>query len=529
MKKKLKQITTITIIFLYLMPFFFIEKKVSASQNEVTNEYILGALINASQGGRSSGGSALMGRVGSHVIGGQRGSNSRFINQGIKRGGNTVAFNPSTIDINRAYDDYSQFITEGSFNDDIYIIPVNRYLQSSTDALTNSKLTNGIIFNNYYTGTSDWTRDNHIHYTLPRRFKYLFFEYSNVNSTDTKSSFYYNRGSMSSSGNVSYNGTYSVSLDSLGSSGTRRYDIYNSSTYKIDITYGNPISSLYIKNVYFSDFTSVTPDHIEVIYNEQNMITRQEFINNYTNHFNLQYDNSTNQLVQNDNYYTYNINDFSDHSVTIDNIYITNNYTNIIESENGGNVTEQLNYTSLFEKIISSIKELPQQIREKFDDFSGGGGSEPEPVEEGKGFWSSLFDAIATLVTAFSDFIKSIPQLILDLLDGLLGLVQKVVELFIPTSEQMQELSESLSGLTDDVRLKFIPITDAVNSVSVVFSSPKSIYDLTYNVQGQTVNVIPRELELEINKFKTLLNGVLVLTTFISIYKRFVGREDIIK
>src|SRR5699024_1516767 len=193
--------------------------------------------------------------------------------------------------------------------------------------------------------------------------------------------------------------------------------------------------------------------------------------------------------------------------------------------------SDSSDYSSILKKILVAIKELPQNIYDKFKDLitSNGISSNVPEVEEGKSWFESLFDILSTLVSGFLDFITSIPDLILSLLDGLLNLVEKIVALFIPSAEQLDELKQSFNSVTDDFKMKFSPITDVAESIKGVYSSPKSIYDLTYTFNDQTINVVPESFRVAISNFRNVFSGALVVGTFIDIYKRFVGREDVIK
>lgn len=507
MNEKLQKAINILLISSLLMinifEIFVNVSKVEANQITVTDDLIIGSLINASQGGNSMGRNVNVERLGGSLIGGQRESGNRL---GVtpKRGGGNVSWNPSLVDINQLYDDYINFVININLPQLHYTVPVNRTFNASTNETKNSRYVNGFIavdpgYSNQI--ASQYYNGAYMIINLPRSYEYMHVEILAADLSNKIVIRNYARGSGTTAdigayqNTVLYNNWSVPRLRTVSRYLTNNYGVNRVTFYYDGVGSTSYDDSFTVGNVYFSDHSSINLSNNTIIHNAEEHPTREEFIRNYTSTFRVQYNQNTNQLVENNSSYVYNLEDFSDNSTTINNTYVTYNYIDIIEGTEGG----------------------------------GNGGSEPPPVEEGKGFWASLFDAISSMAGAFGDFITSIPQLILDLLDGLLSLVEKVVELFIPTSEQLQELSDSFSGLTDDVTLKFSPVTESVDSINTVFSTPKSIYDLTYNVQGETINVIPRQLESEINKFKGLLNGVLVLTTFISIYKRFVGREDVIK
>ena len=158
----------------------------------------------------------------------------------------------------------------------------------------------------------------------------------------------------------------------------------NMSTHRFSMGghYSNPYSSLYIGNLYFSDLSTLNIDNIDVIHSFDTLPTKQEFIKNYTNTFKVEYNPETNQLVENNKYYEYELNDFSDDSITINNEYITNNYV-VVE---GNTIIEgdSNDYTPLLQRIFISIIELPDKMYAKFEGlFSKDEEEEPEePVEE---------------------------------------------------------------------------------------------------------------------------------------------------
>lgn len=133
------------------------------------------------------------------------------------------------------------------------------------------------------------------------------------------------------------------------------------------------------------------------------------------------------------------------------------------------------------------------------------------------------------ILGALLEFLGGIPQIIVNFMDALLGLFERIVGLFIPTSEQIADLSDSFSNISANLSSKFKPITDIGNSISSIFASPKSLYDLTITIGDEEINVLPLYLQAQISHFRLVLSGGVVLTTVIELYKRFVGREDLIK
>lgn len=285
-----------------------------------------------------------------------------------------------------------------------------------------------------------------------------------------------------------------------------------------DINKFNKVESIRFHRVVFHGDAYVSDEDI-VPYNSDDIPTKEDFVVNINNSY------------EPGHFYSYNFDEVLNETTVINNNYITNNYITVEEFipepddeviEDDEVVEDDDDNLPMLEKILKAIKDLPKNIADKLDFPEGSGGSEG-------GFWSSLFGAIGDLASAMSDFITGIPNMFIELFDGLLGLVEKVVELFVPSSEQIEELKSSLDLLVDDLTGKFDFVLEPVNQIKTVYSQPKSIYDLTLEYDGQVINVIPPFLKSSIDKLKVLLNGAVVLTTFITIYKRFVGREDMIK
>jgi len=91
----------------------------------VSNDDLLGILVNSSQGGASRGNGEEIRRLGNHMLGGQKNTNHR-IGKVFKRGGNKVAFNPSLIDIDILHNDYGTYYQNISVGNDNLIIPINK-------------------------------------------------------------------------------------------------------------------------------------------------------------------------------------------------------------------------------------------------------------------------------------------------------------------------------------------------------------------------------------------------------------------
>lgn len=227
------------------------------------------------------------------------------------------------------------------------------------------------------------------------------------------------------------------------------------------------------------------------------------------------------------NFYSYNMDELISRDTIINGDYVTNNYLTVEKyigdsdyDDSGSSAGKD--YTSVLDKILSAIKDLPKNIADKLDFPEGSG-------EEGGGFWSNLFGAIGDLASAMTSFITGVPEMFIQLFDGLLGLVGQVVELFVPNAEQVEELKGSLDLLVDDLTGKFDFVLEPVDQIKSVYSKPQSIYGITFEYDEQEIYLFPHFLKSSIDKLKVLLNGAVVLTTFITIYKRFVGREDLIK
>lgn len=154
-----------------------------------------------------------------------------------------------------------------------------------------------------------------------------------------------------------------------------------------------------------------------------------------------------------------------------------------------------------------------------YDDFEDYGlSADQNKVDSGNGILAKLLE-----------FIASIPKIIADLLEALMGLVERIINIFIPTAEQVKGIGDSISEIGENFKGKFSAFIDMGGSFSSAFSSPSSIFDFQITLLGESYPLIPSFLASSMGQIRTFLSGALVLFTFTSIYKRIVGSGDVIK
>ena len=134
-----------------------------------------------------------------------------------------------------------------------------------------------------------------------------------------------------------------------------------------------------------------------------------------------------------------------------------------------------------------------------------------------------------SILSKFLDFMNGLGDLINKLVTALLEMVEKVVELFIPTSEQLAMMGDSVSQISQGLQSKFQGFTAIGESFTGVFSSPQSMLNMTIPTQQGDVELIPTYLHGVVSTMRSLLSGFSVVMTGIYIYKRIVGSGDVIE
>lgn len=134
--------------------------------------------------------------------------------------------------------------------------------------------------------------------------------------------------------------------------------------------------------------------------------------------------------------------------------------------------------------------------------------------------WAGIESGLA----AIGQNVLALPQ---TLLDDLTEIKTVVTALAIPTALDMSTYTNKMDELRQNMTSKFEFITLPVQQIKSVFASPKSLYDVKFTVLKQDVYVLPRMFEPVVNITKNVLTGSAVISTFISIYRRFTPEEVI--
>lgn len=141
----------------------------------------------------------------------------------------------------------------------------------------------------------------------------------------------------------------------------------------------------------------------------------------------------------------------------------------------------------------------------------------------------NVVDSGDGLLGSILDFFTSIPKVISDFLESLMGLVERIINIFIPTGEQIQGIGDSITDIGENFKGKFSAFIDLGDSLTSAFSKPSSIFDYHITLDGKSYPLIPSFLSASLGQVRTFLSGALVLFTFTNIYKRIVGSGDVIK
>lgn len=134
-----------------------------------------------------------------------------------------------------------------------------------------------------------------------------------------------------------------------------------------------------------------------------------------------------------------------------------------------------------------------------------------------------------SILSKLLDFMNGLGDLINQLVTALLAMVEKVVELFIPTAEQLAMMGDSVSQISEGLQSKFQGFTAIGESFTGVYSSPQSMLNMTIPTQQGDVELIPSYLHGVVGTMRSLLSGFSVVMTGIYIYKRIVGSGDVIQ
>jgi len=141
---------------------------------------------------------------------------------------------------------------------------------------------------------------------------------------------------------------------------------------------------------------------------------------------------------------------------------------------------------------------------------------------------SSGIDSVRDNITAIN---MKITEVATDLGDriGAIGtdITTGLTSIVVPTATDMDRVRENTETMKSTFSQKFEFITVPIKSIGGLFLYPKSLYDVTFEMQGVEVHVLPESFRSSVNVVKPVLNGVIVLVTFIGIYKKIQGKEVI--
>lgn len=146
----------------------------------------------------------------------------------------------------------------------------------------------------------------------------------------------------------------------------------------------------------------------------------------------------------------------------------------------------------------------------------------------------------------FGNLIGGVVEVLGKLLDAVLGLggallnvvidaFTAVIGLIIPNAEQIQGFGDSFANISDTFTAKFSFVTDIADGFKNIFSSPagarsieENIFTKEWIILGQSFTIVHPMLYAAIENVRTVLSSMLVIFTFVSIYKRLVGSGDVI-
>lgn len=206
------------------------------------------------------------------------------------------------------------------------------------------------------------------------------------------------------------------------------------------------------------------------------------------------------------------INNFFPGSLSDDNTKVYNLNTTYIENTfvNGGSVDYD---------ILNNTEEV---IQETDSDFPIP--EDPEDPDNSGGFdWGALFDLIGTVISAISNLGTSI----VDGISGLLTtLLDNLVKLIVPED---LDLSGRFSDITDKFTQKFQFVFDISDSFSSVLGSPKKIQDINIDIMGHDVVIFSKHLIPALNILRGIITGFFCILTLVHIYRRIVGKGDILE
>lgn len=106
-------------------------------------------------------------------------------------------------------------------------------------------------------------------------------------------------------------------------------------------------------------------------------------------------------------------------------------------------------------------------------------------------------------------------------------IVTGLTDLAIPTPAQTAENEENMQTTKQLFLSKFDFITVPIEQIKSLYAQRKSLHDLTVDIMGQTVYVLPIQFAGVVSGFRPIASGAAVVGTIIFIYRR-IQPEDVI-
>ena len=107
------------------------------------------------------------------------------------------------------------------------------------------------------------------------------------------------------------------------------------------------------------------------------------------------------------------------------------------------------------------------------------------------------------------------------------GLSDALVNVFVPSQSIVENMKIRSTSMNNEFKRKFEFITVPIGSMRRLFLQPKSLFDVTMELQGEKIYVLPAQFKSSVNIIRPVLTGVIVMLTFIGIYKKIQGAEVI--
>lgn len=197
---------------------------------------------------------------------------------------------------------------------------------------------------------------------------------------------------------------------------------------------------------------------------------------------------------------------------------------------------------SVTSQITSSISDVINSVTNSVWDISLSIWDTGESIITGIG--TSIGSAVTTTVDTITELGTNVISGLGDILSSMLNTVidaynafdtwsrtfansiaDAVVGIVVPTDTMLNKIKTTFNELRAEFLLRFEFITVPIKSISTVFSSPKSLYDLNIEILNEKVHVMPRTFESAINYARPIFSGVIVLITIIGIYKKVTVKE----